>query len=151
MLGPRPRGHPVGCLAQVAEAIGCRMALALLLELSPAARAARVVGDNLAVVRYGAGTARIRRAEIQSHLEISLSAAVAAGWRLSWQAVPRRLNGDADSLAAEARRWAANLQAEHVLQTQVTIDWLPAAAAYRPLPHLALLAIAPISGAQGRA
>ena len=127
------------------------MALSLLLELQPTARAARVVGDNLAVIRYGAGTALLRRPDIKSHLEINLSTAVAAGWRLSWQAVPRRLNGDADSLAAEARRWAVTLQAERVLQTQVTIDWLPAAAAYRPLLHPPTLAMAPASGTHCRA
>jgi hypothetical protein len=43
---------PWAASAQVAEAIGCRSAISLLLALQPATRAARVVGDNLAVVRF---------------------------------------------------------------------------------------------------
>ena len=117
----------------MAEAIACRTALSLLLELQPAARAARVCGDNLAVIRYGAGTARLRRPEVQTHLEVSLGAVLAAGWRLTWQAIPRSHNTEADSLAAAARRWAVELQAEQAClpHTQVHIDWLPDAAIFR--------------------
>ena len=94
-----------------------------------------MVGDNLAVICYGAGTARLRRAKIQAHLEISLGAALAAGWRLSWQAVRRRLNGEADSLATEARRWAVELHADAARQAQVAVEWLPEAATYRTQPR----------------
>eukprot|EP00959_Pyramimonas_sp_CCMP1952_P367414 7695496-Pyramimonas_sp.AAC.1 len=42
--------------AQTAEASGCRAGLALLPHVEDALRGARVVGDNLAAMRYGAGT-----------------------------------------------------------------------------------------------
>ena len=38
----------------------------------------RVVGDNLAVIRYCAGMARLRRIEMQAHLEEPLSALAAS-------------------------------------------------------------------------
>ena len=118
---------PWDATAQVAEAIGCRTALALLAELRPYARAARVVGDNTAVVRYCAGTARLRRPQLQAHLEVGLGAVLAAGWRLSWQAVRRRLNGDADALATAGVYWAAQLRGRGVTDTRVQVEWLPGA------------------------
>ena len=60
---------PWAANAQIAEAIGCRTTLGLLLRLRPDVRVARVVGDNLAV---SAGTARLRNVEMQAHLEIAL-------------------------------------------------------------------------------
>ena len=54
--------------AQVVEAIGCPTVLGLLLELRVEDPLARVVGDNLAVIRYCAGTARLRKVETQAHL-----------------------------------------------------------------------------------
>ena len=103
----------------------------MLLDLQPAARAARVCGDNLTVIRYGAGTARLRRPEVQTHLEVSLGAALAAGWRLTWQAIPRSLNGEADALAAAARSWAVELRTADRHRMQTHVDWLPEAATYR--------------------
>ena len=52
--------------AQIAEATGCRAALAALVHTDATHRAARVVGDNLAVVRYGAGTGRFQRPILQA-------------------------------------------------------------------------------------
>ena len=111
--------------AQVAEAVGCRLALSLLTALRPERRAARVVGDNLAVVRYGAGTARLRQTELQAHLELGLGQALSAGWRLLWCAVRRRLNQAADALAAEGRAWADRLAGEGAIRIQARIDWAP--------------------------
>ena len=102
---------PRGATAQVAEALGCRLALGLLLRAGPGARAARVVGDSTGIVRYCAGTARLRRPEMQAHLDVSLASLAEAGWRLSWQAVRRRLNEAADGLATEGERRAAALAA----------------------------------------
>ena len=67
------------------------------------------MGDNLGVIRYGAGTARLRRIEMQMHLEPVLADAYAAGWALDWQAVRRRLNTEADALATRGVFWAARL------------------------------------------
>ena len=68
--------------AQVAEAIGCRAAISLLLDPRLTERRARVVGDSLAVVRYRAGSARLRRLEMQAHLEQPLATILTQGWRL---------------------------------------------------------------------
>ena len=109
--------------AQVAEAVGCRLALDMLVALQPPSRAARIVGDNLAVVRYGAGTARLRRPELQAHLEGALGRALAAGWRLQWCAVRRRLNRAADALALEGRLWAQRLLRTSTQGIQYRTEW----------------------------
>ena len=77
------------------------------LDLAPEARSARILGDNTGVVRYGAGTARLRRPEMQAHLDAPIASAAEAGWQLSWQAVRRRLNAGADELAGEGEEEAA--------------------------------------------
>ena len=51
---------PWNASAQLAEAYGCRAALELLDSVDADCRRARIVGDNLAVVRYGAATAGLR-------------------------------------------------------------------------------------------
>ena len=98
---------PRGATAQVAEALGGRLALSMLLQTAPDVRAARIIGDNTGVVRYGAGTARLRRPGMQAHLDAPLEDAAEAGWRLYWQAVRRRLNSAADRLAGEGEELAA--------------------------------------------
>ena len=122
---------PWDASAQVAEAVGCRTALALLAELRPRTRAARVVGDNLAVVRYCAGSARLRRPELQAHLEVGLGEVLAGGWRLRWQAVRRRLNTAADGLATEGLQWAAQLRRRGDAALRLQVEWLPGAEEHR--------------------
>ena len=95
--------------AQVAEAWGCHAALHLLLHLRPVHRQARVSGDNLAVVRYGAGMARLRRPAMQGLLGPSISQLECAGWTLDWRAVRRRLNTAADAIATAGVTTAARL------------------------------------------
>ena len=102
---------PGGATAQVAEALGCRLAIDLLLREGSGVRAARIVGDSTGIVRYGAGTAKLRRPEMQAHLDVGLANLAEAGWRLSWQAVRRRLNEAADTLAGEGEQMAAALAA----------------------------------------
>ena len=115
--------------AQVAEAIGCRFALDLLAGLSrrgnsgPGVRRARVVGDNLGVIRYGAGNARLRRVQMQAHLEDAIGSALAEGWVLDWQAVRRRLNRAADRLATRGVEWAARLSRQGRGSLAVTTTW----------------------------
>ena len=109
--------------AQVAEAVGCRVAVELLSQLRTHTRTARVVGDNLAVVRHGAGTARLRRVSMHSHLERALDDAYAAGWTLTWQAVRRRLNSAADTLATQGIFWAAHLRANQQLSMHSDTTW----------------------------
>ena len=109
--------------AQTAEAIGCGAALHLLAALSPPHRAARIVGDNLAVIRYCAGSARLRRTTMQAHLEPNLATTLARGWRLAWQAVRRRLNQAADSLATAGTRWARTLLDQSVHEVRAHTSW----------------------------
>ena len=127
--GPRRITHTVVAIpwdagAQVAEAIGCRAALYLLLDLPTANKSARIVGDNLAVVRFGAGTARLRRVAMQAQVERGLNAVLGQGWRLAWQAVRRRLNGDADCFATQGVMLAARLRdaGQYDLNTTVTFE-----------------------------
>eukprot|EP00959_Pyramimonas_sp_CCMP1952_P237840 4969856-Pyramimonas_sp.AAC.1 len=81
------------------EVTGCRAGLALLSHLKGPIRTARIVGDDLAAVRYGAGTARYRRLHLARQMEDALGQAEGAGWVLTWQAVRRRLNKAPDSPA----------------------------------------------------
>ena len=64
---------PWGATAQVAEAHGCRAALGLLRHAEGVPKRARIVGDNLAVIRYGAATAALRATPQQAILEVALA------------------------------------------------------------------------------
>ena len=97
---------PWGASAQLAEAFGCRAALELLWRYGEGIGRARVVGDNLAVIRYCAGTARLRARPQQALLEDALANASARGWVLDWQAVRRNLNTLADRHATRGAVWA---------------------------------------------
>ena len=68
--------------SQTAEAWGACAALDLLGRTSSARRCARVCGDNLAVVRFGASQGRLRRPEVQCILEPALATMCTAGWLL---------------------------------------------------------------------
>ena len=114
---------PQDCNAQNAEARGCAEAIRLLLALRPPLRRARIVGDNVAVIRYGAGNARLRRIDMQAQLEPVLAMAYSAGWVLDWQAVRRSLNMAADSLATQSVYWAARLTGAGKNRTRVHTTW----------------------------
>ena len=88
---------------------------------SPAA--ARVTGDNLAAVRYGAGHARYRRLPLQAQMEEGLRPLALAGWRLTWQAVRRRYNQAADFLAGVGQRWAVALGNRGVRTIRTVTIW----------------------------
>ena len=118
--------------AQVAEATGCRAALALLAH-THGRRAARVVGDNLAVVRYGAGTGRFQRVPLQAQMELSLGPLAQRGWALQWHAVRRRLNKAADRLATLGVFWAASLARRGDMDVRTHTVWHA-----RPLPPVPL-------------
>ena len=129
--------------AQTAEACGCRAALALLTATRERGHSARIVGDNLAVIRYGAGTARYRRLVLQAQMEQALSPLAAQGWALTWQAARRRLNKAADRLATIGVFWAEVLRrngrhamVQHVVWTTQTVPPLPE---HFPLPNLQAL------------
>ena len=108
----------------MAEAIGCRTALSLLELVNTNQRSARIAGDNLGVIRYCAGTARLRRVAMQAQLELSLGNVLAQGWSLTWQAVRRRLNTSADALATAGVQWAARLADTGQYSTQTQVSWI---------------------------
>ena len=97
--------------AQVAEAWGLRLALGLLVECRGAGRLATVVGDNLAVIRYGASQGHLRRPHMQGLLEAPLARAALGAWAIAWFAVRRCFNAAADSVATEAVLEALRLAA----------------------------------------
>jgi len=107
--------------APEAEAWGGTPCTHLVAEGDGETRTARVSGDNLAVVRFCAATARLRGAEHQQLLERPLADLHLRGWGLSWLAVPRRMNMAADSLATEAIRRATTLPAERGLD--IVVHW----------------------------
>ena len=111
--------------AQVAEAWGLRLALGLLLDTGARIRIARVLGDNLAVVRYGAGHGRLHRPAMQSLLEQPLARAALAGWGLEWVAVRRRYNQPADEEATRALRLARELARRGVVRPYIQTDLSP--------------------------
>ena len=109
--------------SQIAEASGCRAALAGLANIDTNVRAARVVGDNLAVVRYGAGTGRFQRSLLQAQMELALGPLAQRGWRLQWHAVRRRLNKAADRLATLGVFWAEALRRQGIRGVRTHIVW----------------------------
>ena len=122
-LASRIIAIPATTNAQLAEATGCRGALGLLAEVHPHPSTARIAGDNLAAIRYGAGTGRYRRLALQAQMEHGLQRLSAAGWTLRWQAVRRRLNRAADTLATLALAWASSLYALGHRSVQVFTIW----------------------------
>ena len=60
------------------------------------ASSARIVGENLAVVRHASGRARLHRPALRQALAAPLGDMACRGWAPSWLAVRRRLNKEAD-------------------------------------------------------
>ena len=90
----------------VAEAYGCSAALALLGQIQPSLRAARVIGDNPLVVRHGAAVGRLRQIQAESLMSGALSLATASGWALQWTLVSRDCNQAAHAAASDGATWA---------------------------------------------
>ena len=115
--------------------------MTLLMATRDRGLAARVVGDNLAVIRYGAGTGRYKRLVLQAQLEQTLAPLAARGWTLTWQAVRRRLNQAADRLATLGVFWAEVLRRQGHTQMRQHVVWhdhdAPPLPASFPVPGLA--------------
>ena len=82
------------------------------------------MGDNLAVIRYCVGTARLRKIDMQAQLKIGFGKVSDAGWVLEWQAVRRRLNKQSDELATRGVFWAAERRDQGLASIAHTIDYL---------------------------
>ena len=109
--------------AQTAEAVGCAAALDLVAQCGATLRAARIIGDNLAVVRYGDAQGRLRRPQMQQILAGRLAAMHKRGWDLFWVAVRRRLNTEANWSAIESLFWAAERLAAGLLTSASRVVW----------------------------
>ena len=93
----------------IAEAWGLRLALLLAVRHVRPGRRLRVVGDNVAVIRFGAAQGRLRNPDHESLISPVLCDALLRSIHLSWTAVRRRYNRAADAVATEGVRWAARL------------------------------------------
>ena len=94
--------------AQVAETWGAVAAIELLTYV-PLHAAALISGDNLNIVRYCAAAGRLRRPHLALPLTRPLADLALTTRTVQWQAVPRRVNKEADSIATEALMQASNL------------------------------------------
>ena len=84
-----------------AEALACAGGLGLL-QGQPGPGFCLVVGDSPAVINLGAGAAHVRRAEAALPVIQAVGRALARGWHLGWERVPREYNQDADQRARAA-------------------------------------------------
>ena len=109
--------------AQVAEAWGAKLGLDLLKAAGAITRRARVIGDNLGVVRYGAEMGALRNPAMHRPLADALAIAAEGGWHLRWRAVRRRLNKAADAVATEAVLWAHKLRAQGHTEPNRHTEW----------------------------
>ena len=106
-----------------AEALACAGGLELLRN-RPASGYCLVIGDSPAVINLGAGAAHVRRADAALPVTQAIGRALALGWRLGWERVPREYNQDADRRARVAaglparqthhRRSSGSLHTPHI-------------------------------------
>ena len=122
---------PASGRSQTAEAWGARMAIDLVCPSGADRRHSPVSGDNLAVVRFCAGQARLRRPAMQSVIDPGLARLMLEGRGIQRLAVRRRLNMAADAIATGAVHWAIRLRAGGSLEPQQEVRWLGLAAAPR--------------------
>ena len=86
-------------------------------------RAARMVGDNLAVLQFGAGLGRLRQPAMHAAISGPLAALLTDGWALEWTAVKRRLNQAADVGTTSAVHWAGRLRADGRVRAVLCAVW----------------------------
>ena len=108
--------------APAAEAWGLRIALDLINQLDIAGEAVRITGDNLSVIRFGAGQGRLRRADMEALLSSAISTTLQLGWVPRWNAVPRRYNSEADAIATEALL-RARTRFDTSTTPTITVQW----------------------------
>ena len=87
------------------------------------ARAARLVGDCVPVVRYGAAQARLRHGAHREPIDEGMRQAGANGWSVEWQAVRRAHNTAAHDLASAAATWAHELQRAGDSAPRLLVVW----------------------------
>ena len=98
--------------APVAEAWGGNAALQLLMGSGYQFRHAKIVGDNLVVVRLLAWQGTIMQPHVEFALDSAINRVSMGHWRLACEAVWRRWNRAADSVAVAAKRMAIDAFSE---------------------------------------
>ena len=103
--------------APIAEAWGLKAAARLLhaQRVPRQRRSVRIVGDNLAVIRYGASLGKLAQPHMHAVLDGILDTLNEQGWDCEWVAVRRRYNKEADCVATYAVHQARELLGRGVL------------------------------------
>ena len=129
---PDPRGVR-RCIAQAtaaipsledslsAEAAGLRLGIALASTLLPRRQHLGIVGDNLPVIRLGAGNGRIRTPGIWELVEAALLHIADRDQPCQWTAVRRHYNKTADALATIGTQRAVDGAANNHWAPNITI------------------------------
>ena len=85
-------------------------------------RTARIAGDNLAVVRFGAALGKLARPYMHDIIDEALGRLMQQGWDIEWVPIRRRFNKEADAIATFAVMKARQLLHCNVLEpTSVTV------------------------------
>ena len=116
--------------ASLAESHACGLALQLLTSLARehweshgSTLRARPVGDCIPVIRYASAQARFRSASQRARIDHGLGLTSEIGWSLEWQAINRRHNYHAHSLARVAAGWANDLRLHGVRMCRTQVEW----------------------------
>ena len=117
-------GKPHVTCSGGSQAWGAKLALDLLGAIRSDVRRARVVGDNLGVVRYGAEKGHLRRPDMHRRLAAGLTAAAEKGG-----ISPGVQSSEAHQQSRRCRGhvavfWAHRLRASGARQPQIHIEWL---------------------------
>ena len=102
-----------------AEAAGLRLGIALASKLLPRSSLIGIVGDNLPVMRLGAGNGRIRTPGIWEIVEAPLLYMANRALPCQWTAVRRQYNKTADALATIGTHMAVDCVANGQLRPTI--------------------------------
>ena len=111
--------------APLAEAHVCGLALHLLTSLAREHWESHgsTLRARLIVIRYAAAQARFRSSNQRAPIDRGLGETSGVGWDLELQAVHRRRNSHAHSLARLAVSWASDLRFQGELGRRTQIEW----------------------------
>ena len=126
LLAEASAAIPWATSATEAEAWGLRVGLELVRRAGSRATSRRleVFGDNLAVVRFGAGTGRVRDPSVWTLVSGPLAQCLGIGWDVRWHAVRRRFNAAADAAASIARDEASAMAVAGQTDAATRARWL---------------------------
>ena len=125
LLAEASAAIPWATSATEAEAWGLRVGLGLIRQAGSqaASRKLEVFGDNLAVVRFGAGTGRVRDPSVWALISAPLAQCLGVGWGVRWHAVRRRFNTAADAAASKARDEASAMASAGQTEATIRARW----------------------------